>query len=372
MVKQSHRPFIKRYLQRDEIQRALAGCDNSLSDALGMFSVSSLQACTFSHAKFCTSQLSIQIRILKQVLRAEEQRRAESAALLETISHSIHPMQHDSPTSSSPTNMLQLTGTESVPAEGTEHVLATLQAVTARQNERDMVYDADDLRQLMRSALQTNNDVEMIRILQVGRDEMPEAIKTLQRALEVECERERSAAEEQEVVIVTTAATEATATATGDAAGLKRSATVVSTGSSQTSSSNSNRSRAGSSLPPRDTLDREFMETGIDALRRLSGSGEVTLPSWTITRYEVDREEKIGLGFFSDVYKGTWRGRTVAIKVLAETTPRQLFVHEVSLSCTFISHRRFSICVSGMFTRVTGASGYPTLQLSLIYRDAAY
>lgn len=39
LVKQSHRPFIKRYLQRDEIQRALVGCHNSLSDALGMFSV---------------------------------------------------------------------------------------------------------------------------------------------------------------------------------------------------------------------------------------------------------------------------------------------------------------------------------------------
>lgn len=341
-MKQSHRPFIKRYLQRDEIQRALVGCHNSLSDALGMFSVSVILARKLSHAHQ-PWQLSIQIRILKQVLRAEEQRRAESAALLDTITHSMH---HDSPTSSSPTNMLQLTGTDPVPAEGTEHVLATLQAVTARQNERDMVYDADDLRQLMRAALQTNNDVEMIRILQVGRDEMPEAIKTLQRALEVECERERTAAEEQEVVIVTTAAAEATVTAPGETTNLKRSATVVSTGSSQTSSSNSNRSRAGSSLPPRDTLDREFMETGIDALRRLSGSGEVTLPSWTITRYEVDREEKIGLGFFSDVYKGTWRGRTVAIKVLAETTPRQLFVHEVSLSCTFISHRRFfDICI---------------------------
>lgn len=38
------------------------------------------------------------------------------------------------------------------------------------------------------------------------------------------------------------------------------------------------------------------------------------LPSWTITRYEVDRDAKIGLGFFSDVYKGTWRSKAVAIK----------------------------------------------------------
>jgi hypothetical protein len=35
---------------------------------------------------------------------------------------------------------------------------------------------------------------------------------------------------------------------------------------------------------PRDTLDREFIEGGIDALRRMSKGGEM-LPSWTITRY---------------------------------------------------------------------------------------
>ena len=55
----------------------------------------------------------------------------------------------------------------------------------------------------------------------------------------------------------------------------------------------------------------------------------MTLPSWTITRYEVERDEKIGMGFFSDVYRGTWRSRVVAIKVLAPTTPRELFKNEV-------------------------------------------
>jgi abelson tyrosine-protein kinase 1/abelson tyrosine-protein kinase 2 len=43
-------------------------------------------------------------------------------------------------------------------------------------------------------------------------------------------------------------------------------------------------------------------------------------------RYEVDRDVKIGMGFFSDVYRGTWRNRTVAIKVLAECTPHELFI----------------------------------------------
>jgi hypothetical protein len=41
-----------------------------------------------------------------------------------------------------------------------------------------------DLRAFLRTALQASDDVEMIEVLQVGREETPEAIKTLQRALE--------------------------------------------------------------------------------------------------------------------------------------------------------------------------------------------
>ncbi|KAH9915441.1 uncharacterized protein BXZ73DRAFT_106170 [Epithele typhae] len=48
LFKQARRPFIKRYLQRDEIARSLSGCHNSITDALTMFNT------------------SIQIRILKQ------------------------------------------------------------------------------------------------------------------------------------------------------------------------------------------------------------------------------------------------------------------------------------------------------------------
>lgn len=39
LIKQTHRPFLKRYLRREEILRQLQGCDKSLGDALGMFGV---------------------------------------------------------------------------------------------------------------------------------------------------------------------------------------------------------------------------------------------------------------------------------------------------------------------------------------------
>jgi abelson tyrosine-protein kinase 1 len=51
-------------------------------------------------------------------------------------------------------------------------------------------------------------------------------------------------------------------------------------------------------------------------------------------RYEVDLDEKIsriGFGCFSTVYKGTWRKCTVAIKVLATTTPRKVFTREIEI-----------------------------------------
>ncbi|KAK7677870.1 hypothetical protein QCA50_019182 [Cerrena zonata] len=305
LKKQAHRPFLKRYLKRDEIQRELAGCDQALEDALNMFSV------------------SIQIRILKQVLKAEEQRQLDVAAIMERLNRTSaapvgSPSHSNAPAPRSIANALQLANTPHDDSDPHTYPLHLINTLRLLQNERDSARDTVELRQLMRSALQTNNDMEMIKVLQVGRDEMPEAIKTLQRALEVVVEKER--VEDEAIAFINPVPTG------GSGGSLSRSSTISSSGSS---SSISKRSRSS-----KDTLDREFMESGIESLRRLSTSGGATtlsLPSWTITRYEVDREEKIGIGFFSDVYRGRWRDRVVAIKVLAESTPRQLFIHEVSI-----------------------------------------
>jgi abelson tyrosine-protein kinase 1 len=161
----------------------------------------------------------------------------------------------------------------------------------------------------MRAALAANGDADMIEVLQIARSEMPEAIKTLQRALERVVEDNRVEAEESHT-------------------GLVSSPLHLRFEARQSTNSGSDDIENRRSA---DTLDREFIESGIDALRRLSTGTDLGLPSWTITRFEVDLEAKIGFGFFSEVYRGTWRAHTVAIKVLAETTPRKIFVHEVEI-----------------------------------------
>jgi hypothetical protein len=91
----------------------------------------------------------------------------------------------------------------------------------------------------MRAALETGSDADMVCFLQIAREEMLEAIKTLQRALE---------------------------------SGIFECPPGI----------------HGADQPghQKDTLHQEFIESGIDALRRMSkGAETTTLPSWTITKY---------------------------------------------------------------------------------------
>lgn len=48
LVKQAGRPFLKRYLKRDEISKQLHQCDVGLQEALGMFSVSTCSILSYS------------------------------------------------------------------------------------------------------------------------------------------------------------------------------------------------------------------------------------------------------------------------------------------------------------------------------------
>ena len=48
-------------------------------------------------------------------------------------------------------------------------------------------------------------------------------------------------------------------------------------------------------------------------------------------RFEITIEHSIGFTHFSNVYKGTWKGRIVAIKVLSEVTPSAVFLREMNV-----------------------------------------
>jgi abelson tyrosine-protein kinase 1 len=214
------------------------------------------------------------------------------------------------------------------------------------QNSIDAASDMRDMRELIGAALQTTSDAQMLQVLQIGKQEMPDAIKTLQRALERVVERERTGegmgmeecvdSPTRGVILgkVVRRVSVKDDGVGGEVSYAEAVLNIESPGASSTSSSSGSAGGGGWwGKVTKDTLDHEFIESGIDALGRMSHEMqmETNLPSWTITKYEVDRESKIDAGFFSDVYKGTWRGLTVAVKVLTETTPRKLFVREIEI-----------------------------------------
>ncbi|KAN0141932.1 Protein kinase-like domain containing protein [Lactarius tabidus] len=275
------RPFLKRYLGRNEILSGISACDTTLKDALEMFN------------------RSIQLRTLKIIQINELQRQKETQDLLESLPHVTTGL----PSAHLPSLPTVLQSSPTDP----ESVHNKLHALRASQNEQDRAYDMADLHQLMRAALAANDDVAMIEVLQIARSEMPETIKTLERALE----RIVEDADTEESTMVLPSQHEGAGDANGP---------FFDPG-------NTGAGHGGSA----DTLGRKFIETEIHALRQLSKGADLVLPSWTITRFEIDLEAKVGIGFFSDVYRGTWRNQTVAIKVLSEVTPRKIFLQEVNI-----------------------------------------
>jgi len=261
-----------------------------------------------------SSQVSVQIRILKQVQDAERKRQADMKTLTElverrmpnsqtvasetettteddvvggSIEHITESITHFATT----TNALGLIDTESdgsmtpTRTTPTSHVLPVLQNIHEAQNSLDAAQDLSDLRQLMRVALQTGSDAEMVEVLQIGRQEMPDAIKTLQRALERLAERGElpsDVAEAKRVILGTVVRKVSVKDADGKKGGLKRSKTIVSVDSS--SSSGESGSANSAEARRKDTLEWEFIESGIDCLRRMSRGVETSLPSWTITK----------------------------------------------------------------------------------------
>jgi len=238
--------------------------------------------------------------MLRQIHDSGKQRKAAVEALVAAMKGGIQPRAMlIEPATSATTALVSPQPTDRKPtfrdhmaSLNHSEVGALLQSCRERQNGQDLAHDVEDLRRVMQTVLRSGGDAEMIDVLQISRREVPEAIKALQRALEGEINREQDP---------------------GSSHGEERY-------------TDSARARAS-----RDALNREFLENGIEALVRMSGHTEFSLPARTITKWEVDREERIGIGFFSDVYKGSWKGIAVAIKTLVPTAPRELFVREAEV-----------------------------------------
>ena len=109
-------------------------------------------------------------------------------------------------------------------------VIPVFQEIQSAQNFCDNQSDIEDLRSTIQSVLNSGNDAKLLSFLGIDVSEMPEAIKTLQRTLETGPKEKDGAA--------------------------------------------------------RDTLHQEFLESGIDALRRMSAGNHLAtnLPCWTITK----------------------------------------------------------------------------------------
>jgi abelson tyrosine-protein kinase 1 len=196
---------------------------------------------------------------------------------------------------------------QSSPADP-EGVRQTLHALRAAQNSQDRARDSADLHQLMRATIDANDDLATYEVFQIPRSEIPEAIKTLERALKHVSKCGQLDAEESTTMLPSPQQEEA-----------GKGSPSVELGD-----------KSPSQCSP-DALHRKFIETGIDALRRLSKCTDLSLPNWTVTWYEIELEAKVGFGSFSYVYRGLWCKHTVAIKVLAETTPRNIFLREVKI-----------------------------------------
>ncbi|GJE89108.1 hypothetical protein PsYK624_052000 [Phanerochaete sordida] len=415
----NRRPFLKRYLKRDEILRDIQMCDTALDDARNAF------------------EISVQVRILAQVMHAERQQQANTNMIIEHIMHTPpyapgqlppyqSPQTYAAAMSASPTvdgrpfgfpnpetrhvssgdgllfqslgegasqtaglDSLDLglapiddvpdqhpldtpvdaravlptrpTLPEAVPTSAPQ-VRSTLAELTQWQNAHDSLRDLADLRNMLRRA--RDDDGEMARLLQVRPEEAPEALKALLRALEEEVviereereheERERAAivhegssvGEEESSVgsvqgihegVVGRRDTAESSNQLGPSLSRKADEHAPEAESEphrRSSLASSSAATTTTTHTSHDTLDREFMESVKASLVRLSiASGrpatELSLPSWTITRYEVDLERQVGHGSFSEVWRGRYRGRAVAVKVLQSWTPRDMFLREV-------------------------------------------
>lgn len=181
-------------------------------------------------------QLSIQIRTLQQLQASEAARRKDMTMFRPQTFLPPPPYSSPTPTILHLTSELSTTNprARSLSTTSIKTVKDIIQAIQKLQDKHasiDEQLDTEDLLTILRTALHEPEDVSLIRLLEIEKPEWPEAIKSLQRRLE----EIRSDRKDDDTHVI----------------------------------------------------HREFVESGIDCLRRMSGE-DTSVPSWTITKYEVN------------------------------------------------------------------------------------
>ncbi|KAF9069964.1 kinase-like domain-containing protein [Rhodocollybia butyracea] len=282
-------PFWRRFLDRDKIHADIETCHESLNDCMILFNI------------------SILTRILGNVSGPSNQPVGTTPSILMSDnSHETHEAELTPVDDDSGLNQLHQFSSAAPFADDSaltdaDRLQEHLRRFQERQNELDKAADMNDLRQLLSAALDANDDAEMQKVLQVASKDMLKAIRTLLAVLEGRDPHWRPPPS-----------------------------------SAMRSTKQLPHTRAFTwPLDEREgnILDGEHIESGI--ARLVQQQNETTLPSWTVEKSDVSFQELIGRGFFSNVYKGTWRHRTVAIKVLERSTKREAFLSEVDVWKSF-------------------------------------
>lgn len=154
LLQQVDQPFIKRYLKRGAIVGDIKLCDEKLSDAMQLFSV------------------SLQIRILKEVQAAERNRlEAERRGETETtiVRYISTELLQGHPTQLYTEDADPLLPSPSIRTFPSASPLDTIAALRSRQFALDTAADNAYLHRQMKAALHASSDSAMIELLEVNK-----------------------------------------------------------------------------------------------------------------------------------------------------------------------------------------------------------
>ncbi|KAF8625135.1 hypothetical protein AX17_006914 [Amanita inopinata Kibby_2008] len=282
MQRQIGLPGWERYLKKEELREEIDNCSVALTDCVNTF------------------DRSVMLRIIDNIVR--HRRQSTQLLLLGPEAETPNTLDRlDIPVISLPNNSSN---------ESEEQKMDTWHRLVEEDDEIDNARDDHDLHVLLEHAVYACDEAQVIRLLQIGQTELPTALKAfLKEAFEMKRLRDEERASHQRVHRVHG----------------KAGARTRSWPTSHPVSVDKKQRRQG-------TRDDESIWHGMESMRRESRGLPAVVRSWAIVKDDVRLGDIIGRGHFSTVYKGIWRGRTVAIKVLNPgTASKSYFKNELTV-----------------------------------------